>query len=140
MQNAINSSKVGREKREAYKSCNDTAVDKQDESCKSNSSERTTLYEDNAKFLHKIEHVVKFEVQQHRNDLVKRMDQKIAELWSAFENFKHNFHLDRDYRRHNYIEISNETESVITEDSNDFTCQEAAKSYLNTEDSEERCT
>ncbi|KAM0725783.1 hypothetical protein ACS0PU_008509 [Formica fusca] len=139
MQNAINSSNVGKEKRDAYKSCNNTTVDKQDVSCKSNNSEMTTLHEDNAKFLHKIEHIVKFEVQQHRNDLVKRMNQKIAELWLAFENFKHNFHLDRDYRRHNYIEINNETESIITEDSNDFTCQKAAKSYLNT-DFEERCT
>jgi len=140
MQSTINSSNVGKEKRETYKSCNSTTVDKQDEPCTSNSSEMTTFYEDNAKFLHKIEHIIKFEVQQHRNDLVKRMDQKIEELWLAFENFKHNFHLDRDYRRHNYIDISNETESVVTEDSNDFiTCQEAAKSYLNT-DFEERCT
>ncbi|XP_072751874.1 uncharacterized protein [Anoplolepis gracilipes] len=134
MQSAINSSTVGKEKREAYKLSNNTAVDEQDESYKSNSSEMTTSCKDDTEFLHKIEHIVKFEVQQHRNDLVKQMDQKIAELWLAFENFKHNFHLDRDYRRHNYIEISNETE-----DSNDFTCQEAAKSYLNT-DSEERCT
>lgn len=136
MQNTINSSNVGKEKYE--KSCNTT--DKQDESCKSNSSEITTLYKDNAKLLHKIEHIIKFEVQQHRNDLIKWMDQKIAKLWLAFENFKHNFHLDRDYRRYNYTDINNETESIITEDSNDFiTCQEATKSCLNT-DLEERCT
>lgn len=138
MQNAINSSNVGKEKRDAYKLCSNTTVDKQDESCKLNSSEMITIYENNAKFLHKIEHIVKFEVQQHRNDLVKRIDQKIEELWLAFENFKHNFHLDRDYRQLNYIEISNETESIITEDSNDFTSQNAAKSYLNT-DFEEGC-
>lgn len=69
---------------------------------------------------------------------MKRIDQKIAEFWSAFENFKHNFHLDRDYRRH-YIEInSDETESNITESLCDSTCQETA-TYLNI-DSGERCT
>lgn len=139
MQHVINSSGIRKEKCEAY-NCDDTVIKKRDESHKSINSEMIASYENYAKFLRRIEHMVKVEIQQHRDDLIKRMDQKIAELWSAFENFKHNFHLDRDYRRHNYIEInSDETESNITEGLYDSTCQETARSYLNT-DSEERCT
>ncbi|XP_067211280.1 uncharacterized protein [Linepithema humile] len=136
MQNAINSSNARKEKCEVHRVRNDTVEENQDESCKLINLEMTTLRE-NAKFVHKIEHFIKFEIQQHRNDLVKRMDQKIAELWSALENFKHNFHLDRDYRLRNYIGINNdETESVITELLSDLTCRETTKSEWNT-DSEE---
>jgi len=139
MQNAINSSDVRKEKCETY-NCDDTVAKNRDEFHKSTNSEMTASYENNAKFLRRIEHIVKVEVQRHRDDLMKRLDQKIAEFWSAFENFKHNFHLDRDYRRHNYIEInSDETESNITEGLYDSTCQETMRSYLNT-DSEETCT
>lgn len=118
---------------------NDTAEEDQDESCKLINFEMKTLHE-NAKFVHKIEHFVNFEIQRHCDGLVKRMDQKIAELWSVFENFKHNFHLDRDYRLRNYIGMHNdETESVITELSSDLTCQKTTKSEWNT-DSEGRYT
>ncbi|XP_011692706.1 PREDICTED: uncharacterized protein LOC105452875 isoform X2 [Wasmannia auropunctata] len=137
MQSAINLSDVRKEKCEAYER-DDTVVKKRDESHKSN-CEMTASYENNAKLLRRIEHFVKIEVQRHRDDLIKRIDQKIAEFWSAFEDFKHNFHLDRDYRRHNYVEVnSDETESNITEGLCDSTRETRETSYLNT-DSEERC-
>lgn len=139
MQNVINTSNVRREKGEMY-DCDDTAVKKRDESYKSTNCEMTASYENNPKFLRRVEQIVKVEVQKHRDDLIKRIDQKIAEFWSIFENFKHNFHLDRDYRQYNYIEInSDETESNITESLCDSACQETTKSYLNT-DFEEPCT
>ncbi|XP_018403049.1 PREDICTED: uncharacterized protein LOC108779969 [Cyphomyrmex costatus] len=112
-QNAINSSEIQKEKSEAY-DCEDTTVKNRDESNKLTNSKLTASYENNAKFLRRIEHTVKVEVQRHRDDLIKRVDQKMAEFWLAFEKFKHNFHLDRNYCRHNYIEInSDETESNI---------------------------
>jgi len=139
MQNAISSSNVRKEKCKVHKVCNDTPEENQDEACKLINFEIKTLHE-NVKFLHKIQHFIKFEIQQHHDDLVKRMDQKITELWSAFENFKHNFHLDRNYRLRNYIGINNdETESVTTELLSDLTYQETTKSEWNT-DSEERYT
>lgn len=139
MQHVINTSDVRKEKCEAYNR-DDAVIEKRDAAHKSTNSEVIASYENCAKFLRRIEHIIKMEVQQHRDDLIKRIDQKLAEFWSAFENFKHNFHLDRDYRQHNYIEINtDETESNITEGLCDSTCQETAGSYLNT-DSEERCT
>ncbi|XP_018354532.1 PREDICTED: uncharacterized protein LOC108755785 isoform X2 [Trachymyrmex septentrionalis] len=112
-QNAINSSEVRKEKSEVYE-CEDTTVKNRDDSNKPTNSKLIASYENNAKFLRRIEHIVKVEVQRHRDDLIKRIDRKIAEFWLAFENFKHNFHLDRNYCRHNYIEInSDETESNI---------------------------
>ncbi|XP_077258448.1 uncharacterized protein LOC143895285 [Temnothorax americanus] len=139
MQNVINTSDVRKKECEAY-DCDDTIIKNQDVSHKLTNPEMTASYKNDAKFLRRIKHIVKVEVQQHRDNLIRRIDQKIAELWSAFENFKHNFHLDRDYRQHNYIEVNtDETESNTTEGLCDSTCQETARSYLNT-DFEERCT
>lgn len=136
MRNVINTSNVRGEKCEAY----DTIVKERDESHKSTNSEMTESYENNAKFLRMMEHVIKVKVRQHSDNLIKRIDQKLAEFWSAFENFKHNFHLDRDYRQHNYTDLnSDETGSNITEGLGDSTCEETVRSYLNT-DSEGRCT
>lgn len=105
--------------------CSDTPAENQDEFYKSTDFEMKTREHEKAKFLQQIERFVRFEVQRHRDDLVKRIDQKIAELWSAFDNFTHNFHLDRDYRLRNYSRMDNdETETVVTELLSDLTCPE----------------
>lgn len=133
MRNIINISDVRGKKCEAY---DDTK--ERDKSHKSTNSEMTESYENNAKFLRMIEHIIKVEVQQHHDNLMKRIDQKLAGFWLAFENFKHNFHLDRDYRQHNYVEInSDDTGSNVMEGLCGSTCDETVRSYLNTE-SEER--
>lgn len=138
MQNSVNLPNARKDKCKVYDLC-DAAVGRQEESYESTQSERATLREDKVEFLRRINRIIKFEVQQQRVDLVKRLDRKIAELWSAFEEFKHNFQLDRDYRRRNYVEMNNDrTESNTTEDLSDFTCRESAKSDLNT-DFEEKC-
>lgn len=95
--------------------------------------------EDNAKFLRRIKHLVRLEIQQHRDDLMKRMDRKIARLWSAFENFQHNFYLDRDYCRRDRTDTDNDdADSIKTGGGlSDVTNRETAKSDANT-DSEQR--
>lgn len=121
MQSAIDSSNVRKERHEVRKPNNEAALEQQDESHKSNELEVTTLCESDIELLRRIKHVIKFEVQQQRDDLARRMDRKIAELWSAFEEFKHNFHLDRDYRRHDYVEINDDgAESITTEEPSDL--------------------
>lgn len=98
-----------------------------------------TMSRDDTEFLRKVEHIIRFEVQQQRDDLARRMDRKIAELWSAFEDFKHNFHLNRNYRGHDYVAMNDDREeSVATEDPSDSACQEGAKTDLNSS-SEEKC-
>lgn len=136
MQNAVNSSNVRRERDGELDY--DTTAEKQHESDMTNKSEMITSCQDNAEFLHKIECIIKFEVQQRCDDVVKRMDRKIAELRSAFEDFKHNFRLDRHYLGRDYDEINDRTQETLTEDASDFTCQENAKSDLNTDSKEKR--
>lgn len=125
MYSATNISNVKNTKCKEYKSYDDLLMKRQDRSSDQLSeSEMTTLYEDNIKFLHSIEHIIKFIAQRQYDDLVKRIDQQIKEVWSAFEDFKHNFCLDHNYRRHNYVEVNNEeVDAIVTEDLNDFTCK-----------------
>lgn len=138
MQNVIDSSNVRRERDDMYKLDYDMTAEKQHESDTSNKSQMTISYQDNAEFLHRIEHIIKFEVQQQCDDIIRRMDRKIAELQSAFEDFKHNFRLNHHYLGQDYDEINDKAEETITEDASDFTCQESAKSDLNTDSEEKR--
>lgn len=137
MRDTISLSSVRNEKEcETCKVSNNRPDKKHDKSCKSQTSELTMLHKDNGKFLRRIERVIKFEVQQRCDDLTRQTNQKIAELRSAFENFKHNFYLDR-----NYVKINaSETESAVeTQELNDLKCQDTAKSDLNA-GSAEKCT
>lgn len=132
MQNAINWSKVRKGKHEMHKPDDEAALGKQNEPYKSHKFDLITSCEKDIELLHRIEQVIKFEIEKRRDDLARRMDRKIAELWSAFEDFKHNFHLDRDYRRCDHVEIRDDkAESIMTEDPSDFAYQESAKSDLN---------
>lgn len=131
-QNAINLSRVRKEQRDASESRNDSA-EMRDKSSKSRESGMAMLYEDNVEFLRRIERVVKFEIQQHRDELIKRMDRKFKQLWSAFDNFKHNFHLNRDYCRCDYVDnMDNDDADSIKGSLSDLTSQ-AAKFDLKNE-------
>lgn len=95
--NAVNLSNARKEKCQVCDLNDDTGTEKREEFYAS----EVTICEDKANLLHKIKRIIKFKVQQQSDDLTKRLDRKIAELWSAFENFKHNFQLDRYYTRCN---------------------------------------
>jgi len=71
------------------------------------------------------------------------MDQKIAQLYSAFDNFKHNFRLDRGYDRRDVeplmVTDDEDADSIKTQASlSDVTTAETAKSDPNA-DSERKC-
>ncbi|XP_020286620.1 uncharacterized protein LOC109856105, partial [Pseudomyrmex gracilis] len=135
MRDTISLSSVRNEKECETCKVSDIRSDKKhDRSCKSQTSELTMLHEDNGKFLRRIERIIKFEVQQHRDDLSRQTSQKIAELRSAFENFKHNFYLDRNYVKINTSEIAGS--AVETRESNDLECQDTARSDLNASSAE----
>ncbi|XP_024935758.1 uncharacterized protein LOC107274889 isoform X2 [Cephus cinctus] len=57
--------------------------------------------------LRRIEENLKMEIEINRKDQSKRMNEKICELWIAFEEFTHNFTLNRHY--------SNETQNVAND-------------------------
>ncbi|EGI70487.1 hypothetical protein G5I_00687 [Acromyrmex echinatior] len=64
MQNTINSSEVRKKKSEVY-DCEDTTAKNRDDSNKPTNFKLTASYENNAKFLRRIEHIIKVEVQRN---------------------------------------------------------------------------
>jgi len=71
------------------------------------------------------------------------MDQKIAQLYSAFDNFKHNFRLDRGYGRRDHVDPlmmtdDDDVDSIKTGSLSEATTAETAKSDPNA-DSERKC-
>ncbi|KAK2580652.1 hypothetical protein KPH14_007758 [Odynerus spinipes] len=94
--------------------------------------------ETNVKDIRRLEQLFKSKLQNQRDELTKLLTAKFVELWEAFEQFKHNFRVDRRYREYDYARNSEEPETFASPMMTDQAEEDVTNTATNTDQENER--